>query len=187
MSGFPVQCVNAAAGGATNSSLPAADNPYGELATLGCYLENGTAISPAGQGTYGDMPRNVLRGQPFKETDLSITKSWRFRERLTAQYRAEFFNIFNSVEYATPYLTTNSNLASPANFGRSLSTPNTFSFIFGSGGPRTMQMALKLISSHAAGLGVVAALALGGRQYGPDAGPARSIFRAGRIELAAIE
>ena len=145
MSGFPVQCVNAAAGGATNSALPAADNPYGELATLGCYLENGTAISPAGQGTYGDMPRNVLRGQPFKETDLSITKSWRFRERLTAQYRAEFFNIFNSVEYATPYLTTNSNLASPANFGRSLSTPNTFSFIFGSGGPRTMQMALKLI------------------------------------------
>lgn len=142
---FPAPCVNAAAGGPVNSSLASTVNPYAELALLGCYVQNGTAISPAGQGTYGDMARNVLRGQPFKETDLSITKSWKFRERLTAQYRAEFFNIFNAVQYATPYLTTNSNLASPANFGRSLNTPNTFSFIFGSGGPRTMQMALKLI------------------------------------------
>jgi hypothetical protein len=142
---FPAPCLAAAAGGATNSSLSSTLNPLGELAALGCYVQNGTAISPAGQGTYGDMPRNVLRGQPTKETDINITKSWKFRERLTAQYRAEIFNVFNAVEYATPYLTTNSNLASPTNFGRSLNTPNTFSFIFGSGGPRTMQMALKLI------------------------------------------
>jgi hypothetical protein len=145
VSGFPSQCLAAAAGGATNSALPAANNPYGELATLGCYVENGTAIAPAGQGTYGDMAHNVLRGHAFKETDVSVTKTWNIRESLKAQFRAEIFNVFNAVNYATPYQTTNSNLAAPTNFGRSLSTPNTFSFIFGSGGPRTMQMALKFM------------------------------------------
>ena len=91
------------------------------------------------------MGHNVLRGHAYKETDFSVTKSWKFQERLTAQFRAEIFNLFNEVNYATPYQTTNSNLAAPANFGRATSTPNTFSFIFGSGGPRTMQLALKLI------------------------------------------
>jgi len=87
------------------------------------------------------MGRDVLRGHSFKETDMSITKSWKFSERLTAQFRGEFFNIFNDVEYAT----ANTNLAAPATFGRSTSTPNTFSLIFGNGGPRTVQLGLKLL------------------------------------------
>ena len=65
------------------------------------------------------MGHNVLRGHAFKETDVSVTKSWKFQERLTAQFRAEIFNIFNAVNYSTPYQTTNSNLAAPATFGRS--------------------------------------------------------------------
>jgi hypothetical protein len=46
--------------------------------------------------------RNVLRGRPFKETDPSITKAWKFNERLSAQFRAEFLNIFNAVEFSNP-------------------------------------------------------------------------------------
>jgi hypothetical protein len=148
VSGFPTQCQAAAAAAPVNAALvagSAANSAYGEMATLGCYLENGTAIVPNAPGTYGNMGHNVLRGQSFKETDVSIAKSWKFRERYTAQFRAEIFNVFNAVEYATPYQTTTSNLEAPSTFGRSQSTPNTFSFIFGSGGPRTMQMALKLL------------------------------------------
>ena len=151
---MPAQCVSAAQsasisnGGlwnvSSNSAVPTSDLNYNGLAALasfGCYFQNGTAIVPAAQGTYGNMGRNVLRDRPFRETDLSVTKSWKFRERLTAQFRGEFFNIFNTVEYATP----SANLAAPATFGRSASTPNTFSLIFGSGGPRTVQLGLKLI------------------------------------------
>ncbi len=87
------------------------------------------------------MSRDALRGHPFRETDISVTKSWKFRELLTAQFRAEFFNIFNSAEYAVPAGNPNS----PATFGRSASTPNTSSLIFGNGGPRTVQLGLKLI------------------------------------------
>src|SRR6185437_6348283 len=109
-----------------------------ELGTLGCYFQNGTAIVPAAQGTYGNMGRNVLNGHPFHETDMSVTKSWKFSERMTAQFRGEFFNVWNAVEYAT----ANANLSAPTTFGRSTSTPNTFSLIFGNGGPRTVQLGL---------------------------------------------
>ena len=151
---MPAQCVSAAQsasisnGGlwnvSSNPAVPTSDLNYNGLAALanfGCYFQNGTAIVPAAQGTYGNMGRDVLRDRPFRETDLSVTKSWKFRERLTAQFRGEFFNIFNTVEYATP----SANLSAPATFGRSASTPNTFSLIFGSGGPRTVQLGLKLI------------------------------------------
>ena len=141
---FPQACQTAAANEATNPNIPAGTpNATGlqALASLGCYYQNGTALVPAAQGTYGNMGRDVLRGHSFKETDMSITKSWKFSERLTAQFRGEFFNIFNDVEYAT----ANTNLAAPATFGRSTSTPNTFSLIFGNGGPRTVQLGLKLL------------------------------------------
>ena len=32
---------------------------------------------------------------PLKTWDFSILKSWKFKERLTAQFRAEFFNVLN--------------------------------------------------------------------------------------------
>ncbi len=150
LSALPAECVTAASAAATNPAVIAAGDPNATglqaLANLGCYFQNGSAIVPAAQGTYGNMGRNVLRGRPFKETDLSVTKSWKFGERLTTQFRAEFFNIFNAVEFSSPGQSTNTpNLASPGIFGSSPSTPNTFSFIFGSGGPRVAQLGLKFI------------------------------------------
>jgi TonB dependent receptor-like, beta-barrel len=143
---LPAQCLTAAGAAASNPSVPAANNAMGELGALGCYFQNGTALVPAAQGTYGNMGRNVLRGRPFKETDLSITKTWKFGERFTTQFRAEFFNIFNAVEFSNPgQSSATGNLASPAQFGAASSTPNTFSFIFGSGGPRTAQLGLKFL------------------------------------------
>jgi hypothetical protein len=128
--------------GASNGSY----NGLAGLANLGCYFQNGTAITPAAQGTYGDMPRDALQGQPFRETDISVTKSWKLREMMSLQFRAEFFNIFNAVEFATPANSAStSNLASPSTFGAAIETPNNFSFIFGSGGPRTAQLGLKFL------------------------------------------
>lgn len=159
VSNMPAQCVQAAEassvsnGGlwnvSTNSSVPTSDPDYNGLAALanfGCYLQNGTAMAPSAQGTYGDMPRDILRGQPFRETDLSVTKTWKFKESMAIQFRAEFFNIFNDVEFSNPgQSTSTANLAAPQLFGAATSTPNTFSFIFGSGGPRTAQLGLKFL------------------------------------------
>lgn len=147
---LPAQCIAASSASGTNPAVVAAGdkNATGlqSLGNFGCYFQNGTAIAPAAQGTYGDMPRDILRGSAFRETDLNITKSWKFTESKSLQFRAEFFNIFNAVEFSNPgQSTATANLAAPGSFGASSSTPNTFSFIFGSGGPRTAQLGLKFL------------------------------------------
>jgi hypothetical protein len=68
----------------------------------------------------------------------------KFSERLSAQFRAEFFNFLNSREYAAPsFPFTNPSI--PAIFGQSSQAPNASNPINGTGGPREVQLGLKLI------------------------------------------
>ncbi len=53
-------------------------------------------------GTYGNVGRNVLEGPSLVETDLSLTKTFPFSERLNLQFRSEFFNIFNHTNFNVP-------------------------------------------------------------------------------------
>jgi carboxypeptidase family protein/TonB-dependent receptor-like protein len=141
---MPQACVTAATAEATNASLPAGTKNATGLAALGnigCYFENGSAIVPPAQGTFGTMRRDSLLDKPFREWDLSVTKNWKFKERLTAQFRAEFFNVLNSTEYSPP----SGNPNSPATFGMAQSVPNSNNPFNGTGGPREIQLGLKLI------------------------------------------
>ena len=61
-----------------------------------------SVLVPPAFGSYGTLGPNVFRGFPFYNWDLSVTKMWKFKERLTAQFRAEFFNIFNRLFLAMP-------------------------------------------------------------------------------------
>jgi hypothetical protein len=68
-------------------------------------------------------------------------------ERFSAQFRAEFFNVFNRADFSTP--TPNSASSDPsggssAGFGYAQSTPDTSNPVLGSGGPRHIQFGLKL-------------------------------------------
>jgi hypothetical protein len=90
------------------------------------------------------MPRNFFRGRPYYNVDFSVTKDWKFRERFGAQFRAEFFNLFNWTEYANPSTSNTSPTAGGAKFGLINSTPNSANPVLGSGGPRTIQFGLKL-------------------------------------------
>jgi len=53
-------------------------------------------------GTYGNAGRNILEGPRLTETDLSLTKKFVFTERLSLQFRSEFFNLFNHTNFNTP-------------------------------------------------------------------------------------
>jgi hypothetical protein len=144
VSNMPAACITAATNEPTNSQVPATDkNATGllALANLGCYFENGSAIVPPAQGTFGNMRRNSLTDKPFREWDVSLTKNWKFKERLTAQFRAEFFNVLNSTQYSAP----KGNPNSPSSFGESTSVPNSNNPFNGTGGPREIQLGLKLI------------------------------------------
>ncbi len=144
---MPAACVNAA------STLPGNPNVAGSsglssLASLGCYMVGGSVIIPPAQGTFGTMSRYELRGQGIHTWDMSVNKNWKIKERLTTQFRAEFFNVLNSRQYNIPTpATNNSNPNAPGTFGSSAGTPDVVanSPVIGSGSPRKIQFGLKLI------------------------------------------
>ncbi len=64
-------------------------------------------------GTFGNTPRNFLRGPRYFNTDFGLLKVTRVNDRIGVQFRAEAFNLFNNVNFQLP----NSNVSS-AQFGQ---------------------------------------------------------------------
>ncbi|MBI4460241.1 MAG: TonB-dependent receptor [Acidobacteria bacterium] len=57
-------------------------------------------LQPA--GFYGNVPRNALIGPGFANFDLSFQKNILVREPYAVEFRADFFNILNHPNFATP-------------------------------------------------------------------------------------
>jgi len=119
----------------------------------GCYISNNGSsyIVPPALGTFGNMGRNILRDQGFKNWDMSIFKNFTFKERYGIQARWEVFNILNHPIAANPSGASSSvntgNTPSPNTaFGASFLTPDFAAGnpLIGSGSERVMQVGLKL-------------------------------------------
>jgi hypothetical protein len=80
---------------------------------------------------FGNTGRNILTGPGQKNFDFSVVKFVPLSESIRAEFRTEFFNLFNWANFANP----NANIAVPATFGRITQT---------SAGPRVIQFAFKL-------------------------------------------
>jgi Carboxypeptidase regulatory-like domain/TonB dependent receptor len=120
------------------------------LAFHGCYAKGNSIMIPPPLGTFGTMGRNIFPDSSFRNVDFSLAKNWHFGERLRAQFRAEFFNIFNHPNFANPYGGQNGfgfNDPSVGGFGCGCATPDVAAAnpAVGSGGPRSVQLGLKLI------------------------------------------
>ena len=109
---------------------------------------------PPAAGTFGTMGRNLFRDSGFRDLDMSVTKNFKFGERLTAQFRAEFFNILNHPSFANPYGGTSGygpgNFDDPSVFGQlgcGCATPDVAGGnpVVGSGSNRAIQLGLKFI------------------------------------------
>ena len=59
-------------------------------------------------GTFGTSGRDILRGPRFFNTDMGIFKGTKIKERMNLQFRAEFFDIFNNVNFQPPGSTISS-------------------------------------------------------------------------------
>jgi hypothetical protein len=57
---------------------------------------------PNNSGFYGNLGRDTLIGPGLATLDFSLFKDIRIRERLNLQFRVEFFNILNRVNFNTP-------------------------------------------------------------------------------------
>jgi hypothetical protein len=55
--------------------------------------------------TYGNASRGVIRAPGLVNLDALIARNFRIRERITLEFRSEFFNITNSAHFGAPGLT----------------------------------------------------------------------------------
>jgi len=120
------------------------------LATFGCYAQGASMMIPPPLGQFGTMHRNLFPDSGFRNLDFSLAKNWHLGERLRAQFRAEFFNILNHPNFANPYGGQNgygqNDPGASGTFGCECATPDIAAAnpAVGSGGPRSVQLGLKL-------------------------------------------
>jgi hypothetical protein len=79
--------------------------------TAECWFNTGV-FQQAQVGQFGNVGRNTLNGPAYQQWDFSAMKMIPIRETMNLQFRAEFFNIFNNVNFRLP----DNDFSSP-NFG----------------------------------------------------------------------
>ena len=109
----------------------------------GCFAQNGTVLYPMAVGTFGNMGRNIFRGPGFVNWDASISKIWRFGEKVRLQVRGEMFNAANHANFAS----LSGDLSTPSGLGLATTTPDVAAAnpVVGSGGSRHIQLGAKII------------------------------------------
>ena len=109
-------------------------------ATTGQWI-NPAAFTVPATGTFGDAPRDVVRGPGAWQMDFGVGKRISLTERERLEFRSEFFNIFNHPQYGLPQAT----FGVPG-FGSIIQTVNTTTPVspVGSGTPREIQFSVRL-------------------------------------------
>lgn len=172
-SGFALDSIYRARS-ATPVNVVAGGDPFGfglravyrpdVVAGVPFYLEGnqypgGRRINPAAfsipAGRQGNLGRNALRGFPVSQLDASLRRQFNLTERVNMQFKIDAFNILNRPNFANPvsnlYSGGVANLSDP-NFGIATqmlgrgfaSTGGGVSPLYQIGGPRSLQMSLKL-------------------------------------------
>lgn len=139
------------------------------LYLTGSNIPGGRRINPAAfgiptPGQNGTLPRNALRGFPFWQLDFAIRRQFNLSERVKLQFRAEAFNSLNHPNFGDPAASdlqdgifvqaANLYLAPAATFGSSTNmlgrrlgaggNSGGFNSLYQIGGPRSIQLSLKL-------------------------------------------
>jgi hypothetical protein len=91
---------------------------------------NTAAFALPARGTFGNAGRNILDGPGQAALNVSLLKSFRLKESLSVQMRAEAFNLLNHTNFDLP-----ANFLGAAGFGSISSAQN----------PRHLQLGLKLL------------------------------------------
>ena len=144
--------------GTSNPTCLARSTAMGPLAiasltNLGCYAVGNSVLVPPPYGTLGSTARNLFTGPGFRDWDFSVSKEFKVMERITAQFRVEFFNILNHPTFTNPFggpgggPSPSTDPSQGPGFGINAVTPDVAASnpVLGSGGARAMQLGLKLV------------------------------------------
>ena len=106
---------------------------------------NFAAFRSAPAGEQGNAGRNIARGFGTEQMDIAVRRDFRLGERTGLQLRAEAFNIFNHANFGSIY---NQLSVGASRFGLAYNTQNSqlggLNSLYQSGGPRSVQVALRL-------------------------------------------
>jgi hypothetical protein len=118
-----------------------------QYSSLGGRIINYNAFTPGptGGNVDGDAGRNIARGFDAVQADLTLRRDFPITQRTGLQFRVEAYNIFNHPILGDIY----NQLADGASlFGQAYDTESTqlggLSSLYQVGGPRSLQVALKL-------------------------------------------
>jgi len=145
----PAACLSAAAAVGPGAVTSLTDPKIG---TNYCYMVGNSLLIPNAVGQFGTIGRNIFRDTGFHNVDLSISKSFKFGEKVKAQIRVETFNFLNHPNFANPYGSTSGygqgatgDPSQAGAFGCGCATPDNASFnpVLGSGSARAIQLGLK--------------------------------------------
>jgi hypothetical protein len=109
---------------------------------------NPAAFAPPPTGQQGNFGRNVLRGFGAWQADVAFQRQFNLTDKIGLRFRGEVFNLFDHPNFGPP-----DNNLTDALFGQSTqtlasslaSTDNAgFNPLYQIGGPRSIQLALKL-------------------------------------------
>jgi hypothetical protein len=151
--GLPVDVTTATLSGAINPLISAPTRP--DLLTgKSIYIPNSTA--PAGKALnpnafsvpnpprQGNLGRNSVPGFGMWQADLALQRKFAVTDKVALQFRSDFFNVLNHPNFANP----DGNLDDGPLFGRSSQLLNRglggLSPLYQVGGPRSIQLSLKL-------------------------------------------
>jgi hypothetical protein len=99
------------------------NSPCGSQQSVNCWYNPAAfAVPPLAPGQsfatmFGNAGRGSLRGPAFYDTDFSVFKDFKLKERGQLELRGEVFNLFNTPQFALP-----NNLVDTPNAGQILST-----------------------------------------------------------------
>jgi hypothetical protein len=95
-------------------------------------------VNNPGDRTYG-LARNVLRGPHLTNLDVALAKTTAITERVSLEFRVEYFNALNHPEFAQPTVLDGATNINGATFGQITTTGS-----FRGAAPRIGQLAMRL-------------------------------------------
>jgi hypothetical protein len=117
-------------------------------------LFNSAAFTAPPAGQQGDFGRNVLRAFGAAQADIAFQREFHLAERMKLRFRGEFFNIFNHPNFGPPNNIVPTVTSPNPLFGQSTQilasslgsggANGGLNPLYQIGGPRSIQLALKL-------------------------------------------
>jgi hypothetical protein len=102
---------------------------------------NPAAFATNDVGTFGNTPKGYLYGPSLHSWNMGMFKNFQMSSAMKVQFRVEFFNVFNQVNFDIPGTTPGDNrlAVNQPNFGKITRT------VPGVGDPRIVQFGLKFV------------------------------------------